>query len=182
MVATRTITIEDFERMGSDADDFELVDGVLRERGIMGGLHGEVGGEAYGRLYLYLAQHQIGRLYLSDTGFIIDRERGSILRPDIAFVRNERLPPRDNRIGYMPIAPDLVVEVISPNDRFVEVAEKVARYQRAGVPLIWIVQPSPPAVIVYAAGQEPHTIGDDGVLDGGEILPGFRLPVQDIFR
>ncbi len=182
MVATRTITIEDFERMGSDADGFELVDGVLRERGIMGGRHGEFGSEIHGHLFVFNITAALGRLYSSDTGFIVDPESQAVLRPDVAFVRTDRLPPIEERIGYMPIGPDLVVEVVSPNDRFLEVAEKIERYRQAGVPLIWLVQPSPRAVIVYAAGQDPHTIGEDGELDGGDILPGFRLPVRDIFR
>ncbi len=168
--------------MGSVGDGFELVDGALREREIMGGRHGEFGSEIHGHLFVFNRTAALGRLYTSDTGFIVDAVTQSVLKPDVAFVLAGRLPPVEERIGFMPVVPDLVVEVVSPNDRFVEVAEKIERYQRVGVPLIWLVQPSPRAVIVYAAGQEPQTIGEDGTLDGGEILPGFRLPVREIFR
>lgn len=182
MVATRTITIEDFEQMGSDGDDFELLDGVLLEREIMGGRHGEIGGEVHGSIYVFNLTASLGRIYSSDTGFVVDHETGSVLKPDVAFVRTERLPPPEQRIGFMPIAPDLVVEVVSPSNRYADVAWKVERYQRAGVPLIWLVEPGPRTVIVYASGSEPRAIGEDGELDGGDILPGFRLPVRDIFR
>ncbi len=182
MVATRTITIEDFERMGSDADEYELIDGVPRERGIMGGLHGRIGFGVGYHLGLHVLPNNLGRLYTSDTGFVVFEEPLTVLRPDVAFVREERIRPGMEDRGYMPIVPDLVVEVVSPNDRYIEVAEKVERYRRAGVPLIWVIQPSPRAVIVYAAGSEPRTIGEDGDLDGGDVLPGFRLPVGDIFR
>ena len=105
-----------------------------------------------------------------------------IVIPDLAFVRADRVPPEDERWHIAPFAPDLAVEVISPNDRYVEVMEKVERYARAGVPLVWLVDPRRRVVEVHALGQPPLTLHESDTLDGGDVLPGFALLVADIFR
>ncbi len=87
----------------------------------------------------------------------------------------------DARAGYAPYAPDFAVEVISPSNRLVEILEKVALYGRAGAPLVWLVDPRAHSVTVYVAGQEPRTQREGDTLDGGEVIPGFHLPVAAIF-
>ncbi len=77
---------------------------------------------------------------------------------------------------------DLAVEVVSPNDRPAEIAEKVAFYLEHGVPLVWVAYPRPRHVVVHRPGQPPRTFGADDTLDGEEIVPGFRLPVAEVFR
>ncbi len=105
----------------------------------------------------------------------------SHLRPDLAFVRADRLRPEDLDSGYYDIIPDLVVEVLSPSNRSADIADKVERYQRAGVQLIWVVDPRRRSVAVHTLGQEPTTLSDIDELDGGAVLPGFRIAVWDIF-
>jgi Uma2 family endonuclease len=182
MATTKLLTAQDLEELGPEYEWYELVYGVLRERGTMGGRHGEIGGEIFWRLGAYVAEHRLGRVYTSDTRFIIRREPYSVRIPDIAFVRTERLPPEEEREGFMPIAPDLVVEVVSPTDRFVDIVEKIEGYQQAGVPLIWLVEPRRRAVTVYVADQQPRSVEGADTLDGGDVLPGFELPVAEIFR
>lgn len=82
----------------------------------------------------------------------------------------------------MPLAPDLVVEVVSPGDRFDEIAEKIDLYQRAGVPLIWLVVPRLRLVVVHRLGEPQATLRDGEFLDGGDVVPGFQLAVAEIFR
>jgi Uma2 family endonuclease len=181
MVTVHPLTVADVERMGSTGERMELIDGVLREKEPMGGWHGEAEAEIFGPLHAYVKRHGLGRVYPSDTQFKILREPDIIHIPDIAVVRADRLPPREARKSVMPLAPDLVVEVISPNDRSAAVMEKIERYERAGVPLIWLVDERRRTVEVRALGQPPRLLREGDVLDGGAVVPGFRLPVADIF-
>jgi Uma2 family endonuclease len=101
--------------------------------------------------------------------------------PDVAFVRWDSLPGRTRPKGFCPVPPDLAVEVVSPSDTPGDVAGKMERYRRAGVPLVWWIYPERRAVIVFRAGQQVAELREGDELDGGEVLPGFRLLVADIF-
>lgn len=182
MVTPRPTTVSDIERMGADGQRQELIDGVLQEKVPVSGRHGEIEFEIGGPLHAHVKRNGLGRVYPSDTQFVILRDPDVIHTPDIAFVRADRLPPEDVREGIMPLAPDLVVEVISLNDRYVEVIEKVDRYRRADVALVWLVQPRRRAVEVHLLGQEPRLLRESDALDGGDLIPGFRLSVAEIFR
>jgi Uma2 family endonuclease len=182
MATTRLLTAEDVERMGAAGERMELIDGVLREKEGVSQRHGEIELQISVPLYSHVIKGGLGRVYPSDTQFIVLRDPEKILIPDVAFVRAERLPPEDERWHIAPFAPDLAVEVVSPNDRFDHVIEKIELYQRAGVPLIWLVQPRRRAVEVHVLGQPPRLLREGDVLDGGDVVPGFRLPVADIFR
>ncbi len=178
---TRLLTAEDLEAMGSEIKLLELYDGVVRETERMGGRHGEVQLEISSPLHAHVRAHRLGRVYPSDAHFILFRDPDTVVMPDVAFVRSDRLPPESVRVRFMPLAPDFAVEVLSPTNRIGEIREKIALYQRAGVSLVWLVQPRARTVTVYAAGQEPRTLREGDVLDGGDVIPGFRLPVADIF-
>jgi Uma2 family endonuclease len=110
------------------------------------------------------------------------RDPDVVLMPDVSFVRADRLPQHEAREGVMPLAPDLAVEILSPSNRAREMAQKVELYQRAGVRLVWMVQPRRRAVTVYPLGAEQHTLDETETLDGGDVLPGFQMSVADLFR
>jgi Uma2 family endonuclease len=101
--------------------------------------------------------------------------------PDIAFVRAERAPRGEARRHFPRLAPDLVVEVLSPSDRASEVVAKLELYQEAGVSLLWLVDPEKETVTVIAAGRPAAVLKSDDTLDGGDVLPGFTIPVAEIF-
>ncbi len=183
MATTRLITVQEMERMDSEeAERYELIAGSLREVEGMGGRHGEIGVQLIIPLGTWVLGRGLGRVYTESTHFIILRDPDVVLMPDIAFVRADRLPPDDVREGFMPLAPDLAVEVLSPSNRTVAMAEKIELYQRAGVSLVWVVQPRRRAVTVHVLGRAPRTLLEFDVLEGGDVLPGFRLPVADVFR
>jgi Uma2 family endonuclease len=167
--------------MGSAGERLELIDGVPREKPGEGGLHGEAAIQVTSSLYAPVKANGLGRVYPSPTQFRIGRDPDNIVIPDVAYVRADRLPPVHERDGIMRLAPDLAVEVISLNDCYVDVIEKVERYHRAGVALVWLVQPRRRAVEVHASGQAPRLLREGDVLDSGDVVPGFRLPVADIF-
>ncbi len=181
MVATRLMTVEELETMGDDGTDFELFDGVPREHPGMSVRHGYVGGEVFGPLYAHVKRHRLGRVFTSDTQFVLSRNPDTVVKPDVSFIRTERMPPPEehDRISRMP--PDFAVEVVSPGDRRADIQDKIRRYQAAGVPLLWYVAPEKRTVTVYALGAEPVVFGEDDTLDGGDVFPGFSLSVADIF-
>ena len=182
MVATRPMTREDLEQMGSAGERMELIDGELREKAGVSQRHGEIEAQIFSPLSVHILSNRLGRIYPSDTQFTVLRNPDKILIPDLAFVREDRLPPEGERWRIAGHAPDLAVEVISPNDSYDEVVEKVELYQQAGVPLVWLVHPRRKAVVVYPLGQPPRTLLETDILDGGEVLPGFALSVAEIFR
>jgi len=100
--------------------------------------------------------------------------------PDVGFIRRERAPQRLSQ-GYVPFAPDLAVEVVSPGNRAGEMHERVRDFLRFGTALVWEVHPTTQTVIVHTA-DDAHTIESDGILDGGAVLPGFSLPIAQCFN
>ena len=102
--------------------------------------------------------------------------------PDIAFTRKERVPASGPAKGHARVRPDLVVEVISPNDVADELEEKIDDFLAAGVPLIWVVSPATRSVQVYRQGGSGTRLGPDDRLDGEDVLPGFRVEVSRLFE
>ena len=98
--------------------------------------------------------------------------------PDAAFVRFERLPELTG--AFIPIPPDLAVEVLSPTDRLADALSKASMYLQAGVPLVWIVDPRKRTATIFRQDEGPVTISEDGVLDGEEVLPGFTVPLATL--
>ena len=182
MGTTCLLSVEDVERMGSAGERLELIDGVPREKPGEGLRHGEVAVAVLTPLWQHVEATGLGRVYPSPTRFTLRRDPDTVVIPDLAFVRADHLPPEAERWGIARDAPDLVGEVISPDDRYADVMEKVDRYLGAGVPLVWlVVEPAVRAVIVHRLGEAPATLREGDVLDGGEVVPGFRLPVAKNF-
>ena len=89
---------------------------------------------------------------------------------------DEQLPP-----GHAHLAPDLAAEVVSPNDTYEEVDEKIEEYLRTGVRLVWVISPHNHTIRVYRANGSSHSLRENDELDGEDVLPGFRCPVRDLF-
>jgi Uma2 family endonuclease len=176
------MTAAELERLGAAGERKELIDGLLREKPGMSQRHGEIEVRILSPLHVFVDANGLGRVYPSDTQFKLFRDPEIIRIPDVAFVRADRLPEESERWHIAPFAPDLVVEVVSPNDSFEDVTEEIEQYQRAGVPLIWLVQPRRRAVEVFVLGQPPRLLLEGDLLDGGDVVPGFTLPVAEIFR
>ena len=102
--------------------------------------------------------------------------------PDAAFVRWDRMPPKEERSGDLPVAPNLAVEVVSPGGTRREVAAKVALSLRLGVEMVWVADERSRTVTVHRRDREPGVLSAGDVLDGEDVLPGFRWPLSDIFR
>ena len=181
VATTKLTTAADLMTMPDERRRYELIEGVLREMPPAGGEHGEIETELIVHLRLHAAARGAGKVYPGDTGFFFQHDQEIVLLPDVAFVRAERLPPPAQRRGYLDLIPDLAVEIVSPADRLRQVRAKVQRYLAAGVRLVWLVEPRHRRVTVFRPGQPERVLGPDDELDGGDVLPGFRLPVAELF-
>ncbi len=114
-------------------------------------------------------------------GFRLTTDPDTVRAPDVAFVRAERLREVGRPRGYWPGAPDLVVEVISPNDLYTEVAEKVAEYLEHGTRMVLVLNPRRPNVAVHRPNQPVRILTIDDVIDGEDVVPGWTMPVRDLF-
>jgi len=177
MVATKQkMTLEEFAAITEDGR-FDLIDGELYVSPANFG-HGSPVSRATIALGNFVYARNLGELVSGEDAFVLGP--GNAVCPDVAFVRTERLPPPDY-VGFFQGPPDLAVEVISPSESRAMVARKVARYLEAGTPIVWCVYQDTRQVVDHRPGREPVTLGIDGVLDGGDVLPGFTLPVRSLF-
>jgi Uma2 family endonuclease len=165
-----------------DGKRFELSDGQLVERN-MGWKASRIGGRLHGYLFDYCESHHAGWAAPGDASYQCFPDAPSkVRRPDVSFIRAERLAAKDEPEGHCPIAPDLAVEVISPGDLYSHIEVKVDEYLRAGVQLVWVVDPPTRTVRVHRPDGSVTDVGEDGELEGEDVLPGFRCRVADLFR
>ncbi len=180
-VQSRLMTAEEFFDLPEiPGKRFELVRGELVEVTGTGYRHSRLVRFLQFRLDAFATERNLGEVSGDNLSYRIARAPDIIRVPDVAFVTKERLPTEDWE-GYMPVAPDLAVEVVSPNDRPREVNDKVHEYLENGTRLIWVVWPKRQTVTVHTADNESHELGADDELDGGDVLPGFRVRVADLF-
>lgn len=160
----------------------ELVDGELHTMSPAGYRHGRVAGVVVRALGTFVHEQGLGDVLSSETGFVLRRDPDTVRAPDAAFVRADRIAALDDVTGFAEIAPDLVAEVLSPSDRASEVTSKALAWLDAGVRLVWVVDPDARLVTAYRPdGVVALVRGTDAVLDGGEVLPGFALPLAGLF-
>jgi Uma2 family endonuclease len=178
MVATKQITVEEFEAMPLEGR-WELIDGELVEMSPSANRSGWISGRLFPRLEQFVDTHDLGWAFPPETGCILFSDRAIVRSPDAAFVRRDRMPELSDH--FVPVAPDLAAEVLSPSDRMAEALSKVAMYLEAGVHLVWLVEPVERTVMVFRPVGSPKTLSQGDALDGGDVLPGFRIPLNDIF-
>ena len=124
--------------------------------------------------------HGLGRV-VGGPGFRIARDPDTVRAPDVAFIAAGRIPEGESPVAYPDLAPDLVVEVVSPGDRAGEIRKKVADWLAAGTRVVLVLYPRTRSAVVHRPGVQPETLGPDDELDGADVLPGFHCPVHDLF-
>jgi len=178
LVEEKLITGEELLAMG-DIGPCELIDGRIVELSPVGGEHGFIEFNLGAELRAFVRQHKLGWVTGGEVGIYIRRNPDRVRGADIAFISNETTSERPQ--GFLEIAPDLVVEVMSPNDRWQEVHEKIEEYFTIGVGQVWVVEPRNRAVRVYRSVTEVQRLGEGDMLQGEGVLAGFELPVVEIF-
>ena len=180
--ATRLLTADEFLYWPDEPGmRQELIRGEVRTMSLPGEEHGDVTMETAFRLNLHVKAHALGKIYAAETGFIVERDPDTVRGADVAFVCQERLATITARKKHVPFAPDLAVEVRSPNDRPGEIADKTRLWLAAGSLLVWNVDPETKTATVHRPGAEPVLLSENDTLDGGEVVPGFRCRVGDLF-
>ena len=184
MVTKTRVTVQDLWRLGEGDSRRELVNGEVVEMAPVGGIHGQVTGRMYRCLEEYVQRHGSGEVLVGDVGFILnlpaDPER--VRAPDVAFVSSQRLPAGRLPEGFLPGAPDLAVEVLSPTDNPLQIQQRVRDFLEAGARLVWIIAPQAKTVTVYRADGSARLLRDQDHLEGEDVLPGLRIPLEEIFQ
>jgi Uma2 family endonuclease len=177
----KLLTAEEFARLPDPADGSlqELVRGVVETRPPPGGLHGVCCLRVARRIGAFVEDNRLGTATCNDTGFVSERDPDTVRGPDVAFWSKERLPEVPE--GYIEVAPDLVVEVVSPNDHFSRVTRKLREYFERRVRMVWVIDPQDRSVSVYRSRKDVTVLTEPETLDGADVLPGFSCRVADLF-
>jgi Uma2 family endonuclease len=175
------MTAEQLLELPDDGYRHELIRGELQTMAPAGGQHGQVA-FAIGRLVgNHVHENKLGRCYAAETGFVLRRDPDTVRAPDLAFVASAGLSSEPSS-GFLDEVPDLVVEVVSPSDRASEVTEKALAWLDYGVRLVWVIDPRARLVTVHRPGDVIGLVrGEKAVLDGADVLPGFRVTLDDLF-
>lgn len=161
---------------------YELVLGEIRVMSPTGWQHGNVVSNLHEILAWFVKQHDLGMMFGAETGFRLARDPDTVRAPDIAFIAKQSLPAEMPREAFWPGAPDLAVEVLSPDDRTGEVDEKIEAWLAAGTTAVWIVDPKLRTVTIYQSENIVDVRAVGQTLDGGAVVPGFSSPVAELFR
>ena len=168
----------------NDNKHIELIDGYLIEMVPPGGEHGEFSLNLGSFIRAYVREHNLGRATV-ETGYHPPGNHQTLLSPDVAFISHGRAPnPFPKR--FVPVMPDLAVEILSPTDTIGKAREKAEIYLNSGTKLVWIVQPETLSVetlsLTEGSGIRREVYGPDAALSGEDVLPGFSLEVRLIFE
>ena len=166
----------------SNLGRWELVKGELIKMTPAGGTHGRLTMNIGAAMHGFVKQHSRGIVFGAETGFYTGHDPDTVRGADAMFYSNERVEELGDLTGFLRLAPDLAVEVMSPGDTWNEVEEKVAEYLTAGVRLIWIITPKTQSVQVYRPRQEALRLSRKDKLTGEDVLPGFEVMVAELFE
>lgn len=182
-MATRldTLTAEELLAMPRGRVRRELVRGELREMTPAGDRHGNVGMRLAWRLAQHVEMNRLGNVYLAETGFRLASDPDTVLAPDVAFVRRERVEREGEVEGFRLGAPDLAVEVISPSDRYARVEEKIFAWLDAGARMVIVINPGARTATVYRSRSDVVVLTERDALDGADVVPGWTARVAELF-
>lgn len=175
------MTANELLQLPRDGFRYELIQGELTRMSPASHQHGRIALNISAPLHQYVRQHRLGVVYAAETGFVLERNPDTVRVPDVAFVVRERAAALHDEGGYYPGAPDLAVEVISPHDLYTDVEEKVIAWLDAGTRMVLVVNPRKRTVTAYHSRTQIAILTETDELDGADVVPGWHLPVADIF-
>ena len=179
--AKRSKTAEEFLTHPAAAGPSELVRGDIRVMTPASGAHGVVAGVIFAALNAFVESRQLGLCFPDNTGFLLPGLGDTVRSPDAAFVGTETLPIEGIGAGWVAVAPDLVVEILSPNETASELDEKLRDYRAAGTRLVWVIDPAKRVVSVRSLDAPEKWLSESDTIDGADVLPGFAMPVARLF-
>lgn len=175
------LTAEEFAALELSEMRSELIEGVIHTEGLAFEDQGEIIMRLSVLLGHFVLTHNLGEMYAAESGFLLARNPDTVRAPDIAFIQRDRLPSPQPKPRWVPVIPDLVVEVASSGDRPAEIRQKAAMWVDAGVRVVWVVLPGERVVEIYRAGAPGARLGDTDTFDGADVVLGFSTPVAAIF-
>ncbi len=146
-----------------------------------GGRHGRVAFKLGWILANHVFRHQLGTVYAAETGFLLARDPDTVRAPDVAFVSADRAATVADDAGFVPLAPDLVGEVVSPGDSFSQVEEKALGWLANGTRMVLVVNPLHGTVHVYRSPHEIVILSNDDELDANDVIPGWKVRLAELF-
>jgi Uma2 family endonuclease len=178
MVAASGVTLDEFSRLEDEKPALEYARGEVFQKPMPTRFHSILTRFFVLVLSQFLERAPLGEV-LPEFRCVfgpIGRQRAYV--PDVAYVSNERLTSAD---AFLRTAPDLAIEILSPGQGMARLFDKVEFYLQNGVRLVWIIDPDAATIAVLSPGRESRTLRGDDTLDGQDVLPGFSVPVRDIF-
>ena len=169
------MTLEEF--LESDLEGYEYIKGEVIPVPPTSLEHGHISADLFWFLNLHVRKNELGRVYMSDTGFRVGEQ---VLMPDIAFLASARIP--DDLSKASPIPPDIAVEVVSPTDVLYRVEEKAFAYLDAGTQLVWVLKPRSKTVTVYRSETDITLLTRNDTLTGENVIEGFSCQVAELFE
>lgn len=164
-----------------DVGRCELVKGEIIQMTPPGWEHGNVAMEIGRLLANHVRLYRLGKVTAAETGFIIARNPDTVRAPDAGFIAKERVPRQGVPKQYVPFAPDLAVEVMSPDDRWNKVKTKVREWLDAGTRMVWVVNPKRRTVHVARPKQPERVLRENDILSGEDVVIGFEVTVKELF-
>lgn len=182
---TRLMTAEELfelpDTVQGSSRFYELIRGELRTMSPTGGTHGILVAELTTDLTIFVRAGNLGYVFGAECGFKLAGDPDTVVAPDISFVHRGRLDGVENVDKFLPLAPDLAIEVLSPSNTVAQIDEKIEELLAAGTEAVWIVNPKRRTITVYRARVAPQMWTEKQILEAGEPLPGFRLDLAKLF-
>jgi len=179
---TTKLTATKLAELPDDGKRYELIRGVLNMMSPAGSEHGRIAGRIFLRLADHVEKNELGETYAAETGFLIEQDPDTVRAPDAAFVSFERLAKVEPTTGYLPVSPNLVVEVVSPNDSFSEVEAKAANWLSAGTQIVLVADPKNHALHIHETDRAICVLKPGDTFSAGEVCGDWQLRVNDAFQ
>ena len=180
-MSPRFITADELFQRPQDNQRYELIKGELIEMSPAGPRHGRIANIIAFLLTRHVQEKKLGVVYAAETGFKLSQNPDTVRAADAAFVAQNRVPAEGEPEGYWAIAPDLVVEVVSPSDTATRVQAKITDWLTAGCRLVWVIYPDTQTVMEYRSPAEARLLTGQERLTGGNVLPGFSCSINQLF-
>jgi len=174
------ITGEELYQM-PDLGRCELVDGRIVPLSPTGRPHGRAGARLAAHLLLFVESHDLGEVLTADAGVYTRRNPDTVRAPDFMFISHERLAGCKEE-GYLDVTPEIAVEILSLTDRKDQVAKKIEEYFSANVLRVWVLDSKKRRILVHRSLTDIQELGIGDALTDEALLPGFRLPLSELFR
>jgi Uma2 family endonuclease len=180
LTQTELISGEDLAQMG-DIGPCELVKGRIVPMSPTGYEHGEIESAIGAELRAFVRPRKLGKVLVGEVGIYTSRNPDTVRGADAIFISNQRYAEKKSE-GYLDVAPDLVVEILSPNDRWTEVTQKLREYFAIGVRLVWVADPAARTIYAYRSIVDVREFTAEDELPGDDVLPGFAVKVAQLFE